>query len=50
MQQRLIPHANYVRHMDWSGGDIDIAPWNAFNSLGNLYSDQGKLKQAEEIC
>ncbi|OOQ89534.1 hypothetical protein PEBR_07820 [Penicillium brasilianum] len=49
LQQRLIPHVNHVRHLDWLSGDIDIAAWNAFNGLGNLYSDQGKLKEAEEM-
>jgi hypothetical protein len=47
LQQRLIPHANYVRHRDWSGGNIAV--WGAFHSLGNLYSEQGKLKEAEEM-
>ncbi|KAJ5625973.1 protein kinase subdomain-containing protein [Penicillium lagena] len=47
LQQRLIPHANYVRRGDWSGGNIAI--WGAFHGLGNLYRDQGKLKEAEEM-
>ena len=47
LQQRLIPHANYVRHRDWSG--VNIALWGAFHGLGDLYSDQGKLKEAEEM-
>ncbi|KAJ5661394.1 uncharacterized protein N7477_009010 [Penicillium maclennaniae] len=49
LQERLIPHANHVRHRDWSSGNISIAVWGAFHGLGNLYSDQGKLKEAEEI-
>ncbi|KAF7713078.1 Uncharacterized protein PECH_001999 [Penicillium ucsense] len=49
LQQRLIPHANHVRHGDWSSGNIGIAVWKAFNGLGNLYSYQGKLKEAKEM-
>ncbi|OQD61046.1 hypothetical protein PENPOL_c019G04134, partial [Penicillium polonicum] len=49
LQQRLIPHANHVRHGDWSSGNNDITVWGAFRGLGNLYYDQGKLKEAEEI-
>ncbi|KAJ5672867.1 Pfs NB-ARC and TPR domain protein [Penicillium longicatenatum] len=37
LQQRLIPHANYVRLGEISGNDI--AGWGAFHGLGNLYSD-----------
>ncbi|RJE23415.1 hypothetical protein PHISCL_04223, partial [Aspergillus sclerotialis] len=47
LQQRLIPHANYVRHKDWSGDNIAVLA--AFHCLGNLYFDQGKLKEAEEM-
>ncbi|KAJ6081409.1 hypothetical protein N7499_006283 [Penicillium canescens] len=47
LQQRLIPHANYVRHRDWSGDNIAL--WGALDGLGRLYSDQGKLKQSEEM-
>ncbi|KAJ5559378.1 hypothetical protein N7513_001777 [Penicillium frequentans] len=47
LQQRLIPHANYVRLREISGNDI--AGWGAFNGLGNLYSDQGKLKEAKDM-
>jgi tetratricopeptide (TPR) repeat protein len=49
LQQRLVPHANYVRHRDWQDGNFDTALWGAFDGLGNLYSDQGKLKEAEEM-
>ncbi|GFF61695.1 hypothetical protein IFM51744_10766 [Aspergillus udagawae] len=49
LQQRLIPHANYVRHGDLPGDKIEIAVWGAFDSLGNLYLNQGKLKEAEEM-
>jgi Tfp pilus assembly protein PilF len=49
LQQRLIPHANYVRHGDWSSGRIDIAVLKAFDGLGRLYSSHGKLKEAEEM-
>ncbi|KAL4937305.1 hypothetical protein BDV06DRAFT_215976 [Aspergillus oleicola] len=53
LQQRLIPHANYLTHLvlterlDRSGNRIDIL--DALLCLGNLYSDQGRLKEAEEI-
>ncbi|KAJ5195474.1 uncharacterized protein N7498_008912 [Penicillium cinerascens] len=47
LQQRLIPHANYVRLGEMFGNDI--AGWEAFHGLGNLYKDQGKLKEAEEM-
>ncbi|CAI7594296.1 unnamed protein product [Penicillium pancosmium] len=47
LQQRLIPHANCVRRRDCSGQDIAV--WKAFHSLGKLYSDQGKLKDAEDM-
>ncbi|CEJ62692.1 Putative TPR repeat protein [Penicillium brasilianum] len=49
LQQRLIPHADYVRRGDWSSDNMDIGIWKAFDSLGSLYSDQGKLKEAEEM-
>ncbi|KAL2851636.1 hypothetical protein BJX68DRAFT_65137 [Aspergillus pseudodeflectus] len=49
LQQRLIPHANYVRYRDWPDDNIDTAVWGAFDALGNLYSDQGKPKEAEEM-
>jgi hypothetical protein len=35
LQQRLIPHANYVRRRGWS--DTYIAVWGAFQVLGILY-------------
>ncbi|CAG8351730.1 unnamed protein product, partial [Penicillium nalgiovense] len=47
LQQRLIPHANYVRYGDLS--DDDVALWGALHRLGDLYSDQGKLNEAEEM-
>ncbi|KAB8202234.1 hypothetical protein BDV34DRAFT_157380 [Aspergillus parasiticus] len=47
LQRRLIPHANYIRHTDWGGGDPAV--WHAFHALGNLYSELGKLKDADEI-
>ncbi|KAJ5635765.1 uncharacterized protein N7484_009078 [Penicillium longicatenatum] len=46
LQRRLIPHANYVQHGELSGNDFAI--WRAFHGLGNLYSTQGKLKEANE--
>ncbi|KAJ6035782.1 hypothetical protein N7540_000061 [Penicillium herquei] len=47
LQQRLIPHANYVCHVDCLSDDIAV--WGAFHGLGDLYRDQGKLKEAEEM-
>ncbi|KAB8212948.1 hypothetical protein BDV33DRAFT_94102 [Aspergillus novoparasiticus] len=47
LQQRLIPHANYVRHGGWT--DTNIAVWGAFQGLGNLYYNQGMMKEAEEM-
>lgn len=49
LQQPLIPHANYVRYREYSGSNIDIAVWPAFDGLGYLYFDQGRLKEAEEM-
>ncbi|KAJ5663246.1 hypothetical protein N7507_003977 [Penicillium longicatenatum] len=50
IQQRLFPHANYLinRERDhWQNDTIDI--WNALNSIGGLYADQDKLKEAEKM-
>ncbi|KAJ5517508.1 hypothetical protein N7527_009068 [Penicillium freii] len=47
LQQRLLPHAKYVCHFDWSDDDIEL--WGAFHGLGDLYSDQSKLKEAEDM-
>ncbi|KAJ5904683.1 uncharacterized protein N7473_001599 [Penicillium subrubescens] len=47
LQQRLLPHANYVRHKGCS--DTNIAVSGAFHGLGDLYSNQGKLQEAEEM-
>ncbi|KAH1419519.1 hypothetical protein KXX32_008710, partial [Aspergillus fumigatus] len=47
LQQRLIPHADYVRSRDCPG--YDIAVWGAFDGLGDLYFGQGKLQEAEEM-
>ncbi|KAJ5432895.1 uncharacterized protein N7458_012051 [Penicillium daleae] len=47
LQQRLIPHANYVRRESLSGDSFAV--WEAYYYLGDLYSDQGKLKEAEEM-
>ncbi|KAJ9481399.1 hypothetical protein VN97_g12081 [Penicillium thymicola] len=44
-QQRLLPHADHICHLDLS--DDNIGLWGAFHGLGDLYSDQGKLKEAE---
>jgi tetratricopeptide (TPR) repeat protein len=50
LQRRLLAHAYYV-HYRWNNDQLtsDIAIWDAFHGLGNLYSDQGKLKEAEEM-
>ncbi|KAJ5642325.1 hypothetical protein N7490_006325 [Penicillium lividum] len=47
LERRLIPHANAVRDRQYSVDKNSIS--GAFNGLGNLYSDQGKLKEAEEM-
>jgi tetratricopeptide (TPR) repeat protein len=50
LQRRLLIHADYIyqkRNIDQLNGDIAV--WKAFNGLGNLYSDQGKLREAEEM-
>ncbi|KAJ5313205.1 uncharacterized protein N7443_000089 [Penicillium atrosanguineum] len=47
LQQRLIPHANYTRHRNCLGHDISV--WGAFQGLGNLYTVQGMLNEAEAM-
>ncbi|KAI9037125.1 uncharacterized protein KD926_000842 [Aspergillus affinis] len=49
VQRRLLPHANYVfrKHMTYETNNTAVC--GAFHMLGNLYSDQGKLKEAEEM-
>ncbi|KAJ5240408.1 uncharacterized protein N7469_001999 [Penicillium citrinum] len=47
LQQRLIPHANYVRYRNLT--DDNIAIWGALHDLGRLYYDQGKLNESEEM-
>ncbi|KAJ5117581.1 hypothetical protein N7448_011213 [Penicillium atrosanguineum] len=47
LQKRLMPHANYVRHGNKSDNNTSV--WRAFHSLGNLYYDQGKPKEAEAM-
>ncbi|KAJ5036788.1 hypothetical protein NUH16_004667 [Penicillium rubens] len=47
LQQRLVPHANYVSHLNCLDDNIEL--WRASHSLGDLYSDQSKLKEAEEM-
>ncbi|KAJ6004603.1 hypothetical protein N7540_012972 [Penicillium herquei] len=47
LQRQLIPHANAVRVGQISGDDVAV--WGGLDGLGNLYSDQGKLKEAEEM-
>ncbi|KAJ5898084.1 hypothetical protein N7504_008372 [Penicillium tannophilum] len=46
-QRRLIPHANYVQRVQLHRENNTI--WGAVLGLGDLYSDQGKLKEAEEM-
>ncbi|KAJ5893859.1 hypothetical protein N7495_005550 [Penicillium taxi] len=46
-QRRLIPHANVILLGKFHGENVSI--WGAFHRLGDLYSDQGKLKEAEEM-
>ncbi|EED19577.1 Pfs, NB-ARC and TPR domain protein [Talaromyces stipitatus ATCC 10500] len=50
IQRRLLAHADRV-HQRWNNDELigDSAIWGAFNNLGNLYGDQGKLKEAEEM-
>jgi tetratricopeptide (TPR) repeat protein len=54
LEQRLLPHANNLIQTN-IGHWLDIRPENRFNifgafhGLGNLYLDQGKLKEAEEM-
>ncbi|KAJ5810239.1 uncharacterized protein N7503_002457 [Penicillium pulvis] len=47
LQQRLLPHANHIYHLDLLDDNIEI--WWAFLRLGDLYYYQGKLKEAEEM-
>ncbi|KAJ5886400.1 uncharacterized protein N7473_009074 [Penicillium subrubescens] len=47
LQQRLIPHARHVCRGDWF--NCDFAIWGAFHGLGELYFEQGSLKEAEEM-
>ncbi|KAJ5737299.1 uncharacterized protein N7483_002424 [Penicillium malachiteum] len=47
LQRRLVPHANILRNGQFSANNIAI--WGGLHGLGHLYSDQGKLKEAEEI-
>ncbi|KAL4786920.1 hypothetical protein BJX76DRAFT_345944 [Aspergillus varians] len=54
LEQRLLPHANNLIQRN-IGHWLDIQPGDSFNifgafhCLGILYSDQGKLEEAEEI-
>jgi tetratricopeptide (TPR) repeat protein len=47
LQQRLIPHANYVRQRDCPGDNFPV--YRAFQWLRVLYFNQGKLKESGEI-
>ncbi|KAL4744045.1 P-loop containing nucleoside triphosphate hydrolase protein [Aspergillus similis] len=51
LQQRLLPHANHLLQIDRdSWQDDEIKSSKAWHYLGSLYKDQGKLKEADEIC
>jgi hypothetical protein len=47
LQRRLLPQCNYVSHRQYTNKSILLS--RAFHSLGNLYSQQGKPKKAEEM-
>ncbi|KAJ5712278.1 hypothetical protein N7493_008746 [Penicillium malachiteum] len=47
LQRRLLPHADFVRRRELSGKDVSV--WGAICGLGDLYSNQGKLKETEEM-
>ncbi|KAJ5960513.1 uncharacterized protein N7479_007663 [Penicillium vulpinum] len=47
LQRRLVPHANYILGRDWLGDDTRVRV--TLHSLGKLYANQGKLKEAEEM-
>ncbi|KAF5861950.1 hypothetical protein ETB97_012273 [Aspergillus alliaceus] len=50
LQQRLLPHANHLIQKEaYNYADNTSTIWGAFQDLGNLYSDQGKLKEAEAM-
>ncbi|KAJ9635249.1 hypothetical protein H2199_008737 [Coniosporium tulheliwenetii] len=52
IQQRLIRHANRCWHLISSGlagADDDVSTFDRIHCLGMLYSDQGKLGEAEEM-
>ncbi|KAL2782501.1 hypothetical protein BJX66DRAFT_345772 [Aspergillus keveii] len=50
LQQRLLPHANYLIQRERNNWPDDtMAVLQAFHGLGGLYHDQGKLKDAEEM-
>ncbi|KAL2811480.1 hypothetical protein BJX63DRAFT_433329 [Aspergillus granulosus] len=49
-QQRLLPHANYLLQRDrynWQDNKINV--YKTLDGLGNLYTGQAKLKEAEGI-
>ncbi|KAJ5642041.1 hypothetical protein N7490_006041 [Penicillium lividum] len=47
LQQRLIPHANYVTHRGWSSENTAV--WGALLGLDNLYLAMAKLSEAEKM-
>ncbi|KAH3369600.1 hypothetical protein KXV52_002147, partial [Aspergillus fumigatus] len=50
LQQRLLPHADYVIQREkYSWLEDKVAVWRALSRLGNLYTNQGRLQEAEEM-
>ena len=53
LQRRLLPHANRCLELVYNASIFDLRDCvhilNAANNLGILYSDQGKMKEAEEM-
>ncbi|KAJ5764668.1 hypothetical protein N7533_003349, partial [Penicillium manginii] len=47
IQRRLLPHANALCGAQYSADSFFI--WGGFHGLGNLYSDQGRLEEAETL-
>lgn len=46
LQSRLIPYADFIFHINWSGDNIAVS--RGLHNIGCLYYDQDKLKEAEE--
>ncbi|KAJ6016957.1 hypothetical protein N7451_000336 [Penicillium sp. IBT 35674x] len=47
LERRLLPHAAALRNNQFFSDNITL--WRGFHGLGVLYSDQGKLKEAEKM-